>query len=263
MEPHVQFRPPSSPPPPEWCAPYLVFRSDRLPPLSPVLDRTTLELALTHKSALPIPETLRQRISSNKTLSHLAWSYGFGTAIRATLDPSRARASVEHQKVVADAFEAYLAAALRPCGDDFRWELLRSYVRSLLDPECAEGLNDFAVELRTRRSAGEPKHVVLPVQPEASRKTAQHMPLPAELSKLGVPQASAAPPGNIAWVENPIHNGWIAKIIIGGRILASGRATKLLEARRRAEAHLLSRLESHPPTRDFLLTAPEASEDIE
>lgn len=56
MEPHVQFRPPSSPPPPEWCAPYLVFRSDRLPPLSPVLDRTTLELALTHKSALPIPE---------------------------------------------------------------------------------------------------------------------------------------------------------------------------------------------------------------
>lgn len=54
MEPHARFRPPSSPPPPEWCAPYLVFRSDRLPPLPPVVEEATLELALTHKSALPI-----------------------------------------------------------------------------------------------------------------------------------------------------------------------------------------------------------------
>lgn len=56
METRARFRPPSSPPPSEWCEPYLVFRSDRLPPLPPVLDRTTLELALTHKSALPRDE---------------------------------------------------------------------------------------------------------------------------------------------------------------------------------------------------------------
>ena len=86
--------------------------------------------------------------------------------------------------------------------------------------------------------------------------------LPTELSEPGKTQASAASPANISWVEKPIHNGWTANIIIGERILASGRATKLLEARRRAEAHLLSRLEGHPPTRDFLLTAPEALEEV-
>lgn len=56
MEPPARFRPPSSPPPAEWCAPYLVFRSNRLPPLPPVVEEATLELALMHKTGIPRAE---------------------------------------------------------------------------------------------------------------------------------------------------------------------------------------------------------------
>lgn len=53
----------------------------------------------------------------------------------------------------------------------------------------------------------------------------------------------------MSWSDWPVHNGWLASIVIDGRTLSTGRATKRNEAKQRAMANLLVRLEAHPPTR--------------
>lgn len=257
MEHLFRFEAPNPSPPPEWSAPYLVFRADRLPPLPPVVDRTTFEHALTHKSALSRAEladldpltrernenrsnrlfewegdalftwpvtkelverfplatagdlsvsarsglqppqkvreedagslltglcfareqTLRQKVMSNRTLSHLVWSYSFGSALRVAHDTSQARPrGLQHQKIFADAFEAYLAAAACPRTDESRLGVVRLYVHALLSSDCAEGFAEAALDLRKCRLAGAPHpaipdHAVSPIRASHTRKS--------------------------------------------------------------------------------------------
>ncbi|BGP36048.1 hypothetical protein JCM10296v2_007900 [Rhodotorula toruloides] len=54
---------------------------------------------------------LRTLVVSNRTLSHLAWTYGFDRVLEHNPNDAPHRLAVTHQKILADSLEAYLAAA--------------------------------------------------------------------------------------------------------------------------------------------------------
>ncbi|POY72702.1 hypothetical protein BMF94_4532 [Rhodotorula taiwanensis] len=203
---------------------------------------------------------LRQRLISNRTISHLAWAYGFGSALRCSHDNTRTRTGLVHQKIFADAFEAYLSAVAHAGAATATIDTLRSYIRRLLGPDCAEGLSLAAAEMRTRRLQGETE----PLSP-GQQVTSLKSPSAGETDGSG-PLASA--PSNqptssdvIAWSDRTVHNGWLSSLLVDDRVMATGHASKRVESRQRAMNNLLVRLSQHPPTRDLLLTAADHTEE--
>lgn len=80
-------------------------------------------------------------ITANRTLSHLAWQYRFDEHLQCKILETRRqdtdKDAMYDQKLYADAFEAYLAAAFQPIMMPDRLELLRQYIGALLSPSCA------------------------------------------------------------------------------------------------------------------------------
>lgn len=96
-------------------------------------------------------------VTANRTLSHLAWQYGFDEKLRHNLYQSPASASedkraVREQKVFADAFEAYLAGVAQPPRSHERVDLVRDYLHRLLSPSCAADLWTAADQIAQLKS---------------------------------------------------------------------------------------------------------------
>lgn len=82
---------------------------------------------------------------TNRTLSHLAWQYGFDDKIRHNIHQSPAiisaeKSAVREQKLFANAFEAYLAGVAQLPHSHERINLVRDYLHRLLALSCAADL---------------------------------------------------------------------------------------------------------------------------
>ncbi|GAA5983526.1 hypothetical protein JCM10908_000319 [Rhodotorula pacifica] len=195
---------------------------------------------------------LRQRIVSNRTLSHLAWQYGLGQHLQAHRGLSQGRLVVTHQKLLADAIEAHVAAAAQPLSSFESYQAVRTFVRQLLSPECAVGLEEAAADLRSRRLAGVPRTLELAPVPAAARVSS---PLTTSQSPGSHCEPADADSGDPALRCVVLGRGGscLVSIQVGNREVASGRESKKPRAFERACVDLLERLSKHPPVLALLL----------
>ncbi|BGO97063.1 putative ribonuclease III [Rhodotorula toruloides ATCC 204091] len=186
--------------------------------------------------------SLRQGVVSNRTLSHLAWTYGFGGMLKHKTNLGPDRPAIVHQKIMADAFEAYLGAASTVRASQGTLRDLETFIQRMLDPACVEGLVEAAASLRAHRL--QPDNPVPLVQ--QPRRSLQRDTLPASSLRDGT---------DIGWVENSLGGRWSATLSVAGRPIVTVEAPKRLEAQQRAVNIVLNRLLSHSQIRAVVLEA--------
>ncbi|GAA6030708.1 hypothetical protein JCM8097_006282 [Rhodosporidiobolus ruineniae] len=184
--------------------------------------------------------TIRDRLVSNRTFSHLSWHYGIVQSLITAPQPETGRriAPSEEQKTAANAFEAYLGAVLASHTnppDGIR--ALDTFLCSLLKPAVIPPLAALVEEF-----SHTPKEVV-GEQRCRKRKLESVLGDAADSNFRARPSRTSATMSTHSWEENYQGGaGWKAAMQIKGEVVAVGMGAKLLDARDAALAAYLETL---------------------
>ncbi|GAA6008379.1 hypothetical protein JCM10207_000106 [Rhodosporidiobolus poonsookiae] len=264
--------PSTAPPPAEWDPPLLAFSPAALPPLPPILSPRLEHLARQNGSAPAsrqpgqaigsnaelewvgdavlgmlasaqlrklFPESssgmlakIRQRFLANRTLAHLTWAYTLPQQL-SILQGSRADA-LRQQRTAANSFEAYLGAVFESQPDNL--SVLYFFCGALLSPAVFPPLAELNFLLHDNGESVE-------LDP-----TSQKLKLEAALGPTT--DARAGGPGGPARVtkhathswEDKFGGGasWTSTLTVHDRVVASGQASKIVDARDNALAAYLA-----------------------
>ncbi|KAK4330841.1 RNase III domain-containing protein [Rhodotorula toruloides] len=201
-------------------------------PIATSGDLSVSRVPTTSRSRLTVVRagSARRLVVSNRTLSHLAWAYGFGRVLEHNPNDAPHRLAITHQKILATASKR-------------TWPLLVTSPSP--KPSCAPSRLSFATySARTNfvplLSPSEPT-------PDPSTTTLRGS------SITSPPLLETA--SEIGWLETQLGGKWSTALQIEGETIVTAEGTKRQEARQRVVDLVLTRLWQDPQGREVLRSA--------
>ncbi|GAA5885399.1 hypothetical protein JCM6882_009602 [Rhodosporidiobolus microsporus] len=184
--------------------------------------------------------TIRDRLTSNRTFSHIAWHYGLpqNLLVASTSSPTSPSPTSQEQKTAANAFEAYIGAVLASHESvEEGIKALGAYLDKFLQPSVFPPLESLIAELTCKPD-------VLHGEEKGQRRKLETILGETNDAVQGGPdncRRVSATTATHSWIDT--YGGgrnWTSEFCIAGKVVGVGRGTKIADARDAALAQYLS-----------------------